>query len=198
MKYFTLLVFVLCALNLSSQEEKMEQNPPYHQIPDAPESFEAGNVAARMIDGLGYRYYWVSKDLRAEDLAYKPSEDGRTTMETLDHVYGLSKTIKNGPLKLPNTRTKEAEITWEEKRLATLENFKIAADILRGKGPKDMEEFEIIFNRGDKESRYPFWNMINGPIADAIYHCGQIVAFRRASGNPQDPGVSVFSGKTRE
>jgi len=38
--------------------------------------------------------------------------------------------------------------------------------------------------------------MMNGPLADAIYHVGQIVVFRRANGNPQNPRVNVFMGKT--
>ena len=54
--------------------------------------------------------------------------------------------------------------------------------------------FKIIF--GDKA--YPFWNAINGPIADALWHCGQIVSFRRSSGNPFPKGVSVFTGKVRK
>ena len=43
---------------------------------------------------------------------------------------------------------------------------------------------------------FPFWNMINGPISDAIWHSGQVVANRRASGNPINPKVNVFIGKT--
>jgi hypothetical protein len=46
-------------------------------------------------------------------------------------------------------------------------------------------------------TEYPMWNVINGPVSDAIYHVGQIVAFRRAAGNPMHPGVSVFSGRNR-
>ena len=191
------LLFIFCSALAFSQEESMKKLP-YHQIPDYPEVFESGNVAARMVDGLGYRYYWVTKDLRQEDLDYKPSEDGRSTKETLDHLFGLSKMIMNTTLKKANSRGEEKEMTWEEKRAATLNNFKTASDHLKGKTSEDLQALDIIFKRGDQESRVPFWNLLNGPIADAIYHCGQIVAFRRASGNPQHPGVNVFMGKTKE
>lgn len=40
--------------------------------------------------------------------------------------------------------------------------------------------------------------MLNGPIADALWHVGQVVSFRRSSGNPFNSKVSVFSGKVRE
>ena len=172
---------------------------PYHQIPAYPMTYTAATVAARMLDGLGYRFYWVSKDLRPEDLAYKPSEDGRTIEETMQHIYGLSKTTLNAIMTEPNVRsaTRE-ELNYEQLREKTLLNIKAAADHLRNNPEIDLNEAKIIFQRGEKVSEFPFWNLLNGHIADAIYHTGQVVAFRRASGNPQQSGVSVFSGKTRE
>ena len=59
----------------------------------------------------------------------------------------------------------------------------------------DIDQVKVIFQRGEKTSTYPIWNLINGPITDAIYHCGQIVSFRRSSGNPIPPGVNVFLGE---
>ena len=44
----------------------------------------------------------------------------------------------------------------------------------------------------------PFWNQLNGPIEDAVWHSGQIVVFRRASGNPISKKISVSTGKVRE
>ncbi|MGB0839357.1 MAG: DinB family protein [Chitinophagales bacterium] len=174
--------------------------PPYYQIPDAPETYSNVNVAARMIDGLGYRYYWATEGLTETDLDYRPSEDSRTARETLDHLYGLSMMIVNAPLQQPNIRplTGLEDKSFEEKRVGTLNNFKQASDVLRASSPADMEAFKIVFQRGERVSEFPFWNMLNGPIADAIYHTGQIVAYRRASGNPVNSGMNVFMGKTRE
>ncbi len=172
---------------------------PYHQIPDYPTSYEPQNVAARMVDGLGYRYHWVTKGLRPADLDYRPGETNKTVAETLEHLYGLSLVIKNAALGLPNIRPTEMPAhTYEERRLATLNNLKEASEQLKAASPEDLENFKVIFQRGEKASEFPFWNLINGPIADAIYHCGQVVAFRRASGNPQQTGVNVFMGKTKE
>ena len=39
----------------------------------------------------------------------------------------------------------------------------------------------------------PFWHIINGPIADALTHVGQINSFRRLVGNPT-PKAQVFLG----
>ena len=169
---------------------------PYYQIPDYPESYTAGAVAARMVDGLGFRYYWASEGLRDEDLAYKPSEEGRTAGETIDHIYGLSKVIVNATLNQANTASDEGEMSFEEKRKRTLENIKKASDILRES--EDISQYKLIFSRGGNTSEYPFWNNINGPIADALWHCGQVVLLRRASGNPFNSKVSVFNGKVRD
>jgi hypothetical protein len=40
--------------------------------------------------------------------------------------------------------------------------------------------------------------MVGEPISDALWHCGQVVSLRRASGNPFSSKVSVFTGKVRE
>lgn len=175
------------------------QDLPYRQIPDYPTSYSAGTVAARMIDGLGFRYYWATQGLRAEDLAFKPSEEARTQSETLDHILGLSQVILNAALKKPNTGAeRDTTLTFDNKRTLTLNNIKQAADILRKAPDSEMVEFKVIFSRGENAVEYPFWNNINGPIADAIWHCGQVVTFRRSSGNPFNSKASVFSGKLRE
>lgn len=205
MKLQVFLSFFLLPITITvfAQDQpliNMEKPLPYHEIPETPTTYTAANVAARMIDGLGYRYYWATETLTKENLQYKPSEDSRTMNETLDHLYGLSKTIVNASKNEPNIRSADPpiELTWAEKRKRTLENFKMASDLLKMGDEVNLEEKKIIFQRSDQQSEYPYWNMINGPISDAIWHAGQIVAFRRAAGNPINPKVSVFRGKTRE
>ena len=173
---------------------------PYYQIPDYPKDYTATTVAARVIDGLGFRYYWGTEGLRVEDLKFKPSEEARTSEETLDHIYGLSNIIVNATMSQPNvSREEDRKLTFEEKRRKTLENFKKASDLLKASQPSDMEGFKAVFERGDRTSEYPFWNLLNGPIADAIWHVGQVVSFRRSSGNPfPSAKVSLFNGKLRD
>ena len=173
--------------------QELNNKLPYYEIPDYPNEYTAGTVAARMVDGLGFRYYWATEGLRDEDLAFRPNDDARTTDETIDHIYNLSRTIVNATLKQPNIRSdNEPELTFLEKRKKTLENIKTAADILRK--TDDLTEFKIVF--GERE--FPFWNNINGPIEDAVWHCGQIVSFRRSSGNPYNSKASLFAGKVRD
>ena len=189
---FTLVMFSM--INSAAQGSL-----PYSQIPDYPDEYTAGNVMGRLVDGLGFRYYWATEGLSTEDLEYKPSEQGRTLMETLDHLYGLSKTIVNAPQSIANERNEDpATLSYEEKRSRTLQNFEKASTLLKQGKQDEMEQYRVIFKRGENESEFPFWNMINGPIADALWHTGQVVLMRRASGNPINPKVSVFNGKLRE
>lgn len=188
--------FVVNAQDLKSSHSNSTDY--YYQIPDSPNSYTSGNVLARVIDGLGFRYYWATDGLRKEDLEYKPNNEARTIIETLDHIYGLTQTITNALRLKPNIKAASEAISFDEKRLKTLENIKIASEILKNSTDEDFEKYNIIFKKDDHTSEYPFWNLLNGPVADALWHVGQIVSLRRSSGNPFNSKVNVFSGKLKE
>ena len=86
-------------------QEKMFPPLPYYEIPANPDTFSAENVVARMIDGLGFRFYWATDGLRPEDLAFRPSPEARTSEETIDHILGLSRVILNAVEQKPNVQT---------------------------------------------------------------------------------------------
>lgn len=192
LRIFFLLSFIVTC-NVTAQE--LNNKLPYYEIPEYPEEFNECAVVARMIDGLGFRYYWATEGLRDVDLEFKPNAEARSTKETMLHVYDLTTVILNSANKVPNTGQKPGEMTYDELRSETLIMLKIAADIFRNS--KDLSQFTIVFQRGENSTEYPFWNQINGPIADALWHCGQIVSHRRSSGNPFTSNVSVFTGKVR-
>jgi hypothetical protein len=192
--FFLLITFVM---QIVAQEEKPMDDLPYYEVPEYYKTYTVGTVSARMIDGLGFRYRWSTEDLREVDLVYRPSEGARTVLETIDHVYGLSKIIVNTVSEVPTDFTIErSELSYIEKRTQTLENFKKASDIL--KEIKDLEELKIKFVSKNGSSEYPFWDLINGPIEDAVWHSGQLVSFRRSSGNPMNPKVNFLTGKVRD
>ena len=97
-----------------------------------------------------------------------------------------------------NFRERRYKLITRKKTLKSLQNLKACSELLRVDLNKDVEEYEVTFKRGEKMSSFPVWNLINGPLSDAIYHTGQIVSFRRASGNPLDPNVRVFLGRNRK
>jgi len=192
--YVLFIIFLTLSLTMNAQEKSSEL--PYFEIPNAPESYSQGAIVARMVDGLGFRYFWATEGLRAEDLEFKPSAEARTSEETIDHILGLSNVILNSALHKVNEGLDSSGMRFEQKRKLTLTNLKSAADIFRKSD--DLSEFTVVFKGKDGNSEYPFWNQINGPIADAIWHCGQVISFRRSSGNPYNSKASMFMGKLRD
>jgi len=192
-KYFISLFIFTFFFNMNAQEL------PYKEIPDYPDTYASGNIIARMIDGLGYRYYWATEDLTKKDLAYRPTKESRSFLETLEHIYEMSETILESEKAEPSVRPKNfSKYSFEELREKTLENLEKASAYALDKTVDDVSNFKIIYLRGDKKTEFPYWNMLNGMLSDCIYHTGQLVLMRRTSGNPQNPKVNVFSGKTRE
>ena len=195
MKKLIVIAFLIFGFTNYAQDMKL----PYHQIPEYPEDYTTGNVIGRMIDGLGYRYHWATKNLTSSDLSYKASEGGRTILETLQHIYGMSEMILESPKGEPSIRPKDfTKYSFEELREKTLLNLEAASNVVKGKTADDVSNFKVTFQRGEKQTDFPYWNMLNGMLSDCIHHTGQIVTMRRANGNPQNPKVNVFLGKTRD
>lgn len=167
----------------------------YYQIPETPNDYTAGAVAARVVDGLGFRYYWGTEGLRPQDLAFRPSEEARNVEETIDHIAGLTSVLLNAVNKRPHVGTDLEGMSFDDKRNLTLENIRQASELLKSASKEDLAEFDMIFSAS---SQYPFWNLLNGPIADAINHVGQIITLRRTNGNPIYQNISVLQGKVRE
>jgi len=100
MKNLLIILFLISTIiiDMSAQDKnttKDSQDLPYYQIPDYPESYTPENIAARMIDGLGFRYYWATEGLTEKDLDYVPGNDGRSTGHAIDHIYGLTLRLFN-------------------------------------------------------------------------------------------------------
>lgn len=192
---FTSLV-LLMFLSLQSQNT-MNDSLPYATIPEAPQQYTPGTVVSRMIDGLGFRFYWATEGLTDVELDYAPGNDGRTIRQTLEHLHGLSQVIANSSKKQPTQRSGTfPQLSFKERRKATLQNFKMASE--RFAQTEDLEEHPVVFKRAEGESEFPFWNTINGPIEDAVWHAGQIVLLRRSAGKPINPKVNVFLGKLND
>ena len=184
MKTLLFSMIMFASLTATAQSDSL----PYVSFPPAPNHYSAGNVVSRLLDGLGFRYYWATEGLRPADLTFKPSPQARTSYETLEHIYFLSNMIINavGVNQVPPVQYK----TFEELRKATLENFKKSSSIIAGYSDSDMEKLKTDFNG----QQLPFWNMINGPISDCLWHTGQVVSLRRSSGNPFSNKVELYLG----
>ena len=178
----------------------MSQTSEYFKdISEYPTEINNGNIISRMINGLGYRYYWATEKLRENDLRYRPSNDAYSTKETMVHIFTLSKTLYNTTLSKINERP-DIDIPgdYENIRNETLQFLEKASKNFSNLNSEELNQMKIKFNRGGTIKSFPIWNLLNGPIADAIYHTGQIVSFRRTTGNPMDSSVNVFMGSYRQ
>lgn len=192
-------ILFLLHLLLTFQLSLTAQDLPYRQIPDYPETYTAGTVAARMVDGLGFRFYWATEGLKPETLTYQVSEEARTIEETVQHVFGLTTLL---------LRTLDPEAgdqvagmkleSFEAYRVQTLRNLEQASAILLQSESDSFGQFEIVLGSGENQRKFPFWNHVNGPIADAIWHSGQIATLRRAAGDPISNQVSFLQGVVKE
>ena len=190
-----LILLLLIPFVSFSQIDEQEFSPPFSDISEYPTEFSQANIVLRMIEGLGYRYYWASKSLSETDLEYKSSVDARSTLEIIKHIYSLTNMISSS-FKNQQYEFSDLNYSYKDLREKTLLNLKYIHEQL--KLNPDFSMLKISFERGGNMMEFPFWNQINGPISDALWHCGQVVMNRRASGNPLQSGVNVFIGKTSE
>ncbi len=190
MKTILVLFCFAFAFSLHAQQETL----PYREIPSASEKFTAGTMAARVVDGLGFRYYWATEGLRDSDLAFKPSADARSSQETLEHIYEMSTLLLHVSQHQANEGEVDVKLPFAELRKRTLDNLKNTSDLLRKINDSDFKTLNVIFKTKDKTYEYPFWHIINGPVEDCIWHVGQVVSFRRSSRNPLADKVDFFMG----
>jgi hypothetical protein len=195
-KIIFLFFICLCGTKQYAQVSEL----PFRDITKVPEKYTTESIFARMIHGLGFRFYWATDGLRTEDLTYRFSKDTRTNEETIDHIMGLSKVMLNAVQKIPNTRSAEdpSSLPFDVKRKMTLDNLKAISDSLLV-GSVKVQDVKMLSKTKEGTLREtPFWNILNGPLEDAVWHVGQVVALRRASGNPFNPKVSVLMGKLND
>jgi len=184
------LILILTMTSMYSQKKL-----PFYQIQEAPDEISSTNIMVRMVQGLGFRYHWATQDLTEKDLKYRPSKDAISNFETIKHIYNLSNTIYNSTKTSTNIRSeKKVPTDYRSLRRETLNNLKLTSEAFESFNDEELKNVKIIIQRKSGNYEFPIWNLINGPISDAIYHTGQLVSFRRTSGNPIPKGVNVFLG----
>ena len=154
----------------------------YYRIPTYPDHLSSTTVLVRMLDGLGFRFYWATEGLRAEDYAFRPAKDTMSIEELVTHVWSLMNWVSSSALKRLYEKPKDSPAA----RMDALRIIHDLKEVMLAMSDEDLGNLRI----RDK----PFWNLINGPFSDALTHTGQINSFRRLAGNPV-AGANVFEGE---
>jgi hypothetical protein len=156
-------------------------------LPPAPDTLSTGAVLARLCDGLGFRLHWATEGLREEDIDFRPAEGSLTTRELLQHIHRMVQWVDHC---LGGEPASEPRPDFRAERSAALTRIQILSHRLRSMSEKDLAQAEL--TRG--ETALPIWNAVNGPLADALTHVGQINTYRRVSGNPS-PRINHLLGE---
>lgn len=161
---------------------------PYQSLPTPPDTISEAKIIARLVDGIGFRYQLATAGFTQKEIDFCPVEGSMNMKELLTHIYGLI-TWTGTAFKLPYTKKILTE--YSELRRETLEVCQLFSKFLQGLSTTDVEEASVYLKRMDKH--FSFWYLINGPLADALTHIGQVNSWRRISGNPV-ARVSPFTG----
>ncbi len=161
---------------------------PYTTLPTAPERIDACGVLMRLVDGLAFRYRWATEDLPPEAPDWRSSADAMTFGEVVVHIHKLARfvhTILDDSHVAESLDTSDLEIL----RRATLSELAATRAVLASSHDDSLAAVRIA-----RKNDASFWHVINGPLADALTHVGQLNTWRRQFGHPA-PRADVFFGR---
>jgi hypothetical protein len=151
-------------------------------IQEYPNHISGTSIIVRLLDGLGFRFYWSTVGLTENEYNFRPAKDCMSIEELVKHIWGLVNWICISMLSNQFKKPKNTTLLRE----SILEMLSLLRETLVSMDDKELAEVKINNN--------PFWHIINGPLADALTHVGQINSFRRLSNNPV-PKANAFLGK---
>ena len=163
------------------------QELPFEDISKTPYDLTATNTLLRMVEGLAFRYRWATENLSEENIKFKPHPTSMSVEEVNAHIFDLvdsTNRVFGG-----EKQNKDSLNSFHKLRIKSLNILADLSERLKEMSDEDLSEIEKNTSR-----KLPFWYWINGPLADALTHVGQITSWRRIAGNPQLKGINVFIG----
>ena len=163
------------------------QELPFEDISKTPNDLTATNTLLRMVEGLAFRYRWATENLSEENIKFKPHPTSMSVEEVNAHIFDLvdsTNRVFGG-----EKQNKDSLNSFHKLRIKSLNILADLSERLKEMSDEDLSELEKNTSR-----KLPFWYWINGPLADALTHVGQITSWRRIAGNPQLKGINVFIG----
>lgn len=163
---------------------------PYQKLPSPPSELSEGKLLARLVDAIGFRYAIATKGLTANEINFRPTAESRNLLELMIHIYQLIDWTRKA-FEMPYSPIRELE-DFEVLRTETLVLCHLFSQFQSDLTPEQIVKTSVYLKRMD--THFSFWYLINGPLADALTHIGQINSWRRIAGNPIDR-ISPFTGE---
>jgi hypothetical protein len=164
----------------------------FRSLPPGPAEVSGSAVFVRLVEGLGFRFFWATEGLREGDLSYRPTPESMSIGELAGHVLDLVTWVAVSAGALPDRSAEPpaAPRPFAEIRANVLEALDLLRDRLSGMTDDEIAAIRIRSRAGPM----PWPHLVNGPLADALTHVGQIAVLRRSCGNPV-PKANVFLGR---
>lgn len=152
----------------------------FERLPEPASTVNSVTILLRMVDALGFRYRWAVEGLQDKNLEFRPVESSMDLLELMKHIHFLCSRIELCFTSRESFPDQPENLdTLITQTLGMLENTRNG---IAGMKEPDLEKCHVI-RKGTGE-KIPFWYFINGPLADALTHVGQITTWRRVMGNP--------------
>jgi len=163
----------------------------FRSLPPGPETVTGGSVLVRLVEGIGFRFTWATEGLRESDLSFRTTPETMCIAELAGHVLGLVSWVAAAAGAIPaGPQESGSPPPFPEVRRQVLEVLALLHARFAGMKDEEIGGIRIESRAGP----VPWPHMVNGPLADALTHIGQIAVLRRASGNPM-PKANMFLGR---
>lgn len=153
----------------------------YATLPPEPARVDAAGILTRLVDAIGFRFHWATADLRADDWPFAAADGAMSLRACVEHIHALlRRTAADFGLDLDATPADD-----EARRAAVLEACGALRERVAACSDRDLAAIPDL------------WRLIQGPLADALTHIGQIATWRRIAGNPARR-VSYLRGRVAD
>lgn len=160
----------------------MKDELPFHHIDSYPVQVTGTSVLVRLLDALGFRFRWATQGLTDQDYGFSPGQGVMSIEELVGHIWGLTNWVSMAVLDQGEKRPEAPQ----EQRVHALQMLHRLREQFMALDDHALAEITI--------DGHPFWHILNGPLADALTHVGQINVLRRLAGNPT-PKAGLFTGE---
>jgi hypothetical protein len=148
----------------------------FKNIEEYPPGISATAIMSRMVDGVGFRFFWATFNQKVETYNYAPGEGRWNIFDTVSHIWDLARFLLMSLNFNENVKKPEEPDELRESVLYLLFSLRLLFS--------EMDDSELtkitIKNK-------PFWHFINGPLEDMVSHVGAIDNLRRTAGDlPED------------